>query len=528
VHRSRLSSWISGEHDYIHLLRAKHMITKLKICWLTVFLLVFLFPLLKGFAADSPFEIDIRELEKGSAKTQPAPKKVPGQGKTAGHSATSYQKYSVRSGDTVFVILTRRFGLSDKRAENLIPEVLRINNISRNTVLSIGRTLLFPAKLKIAPVSAKAQPVEPAPPMAETTRQAVPAPTAVVPPATAAPARTNSTYPDYIRELWVKLLPGTDSTGTAAPEAGDTSDADRFPWLPTADGGRIFIVPAGTPQVVADQLAGKAKGTRIVVEDADRKRFLSTLLKAAGFERLEENGEVSVGDDPKLTFFADFKIVRKIRGSEKPEIILLSDVAGKAACIPAELNSILSGNGFRVVESCKSSTLSSPVTRIELNSITTRNQEEIVDSLLKALDVTASRSRHMVLTSGRKGSTMLGITADRYFEKAGRRFIVKFIDKNPYEEGILSLFESERYSAIRIGKNDDFRAITGKLLERMNLRNGYDKYRFRAAEGGRYTLELSGFLIDTDGDKVKRLCITALPVDGPTSRLLAGMRWELQ
>jgi hypothetical protein len=172
--------------------------------------------------------------------------------------------------------------------------------------------------------------------------------------------------------------------------------------------------------------------------------------------------------------------------------------------------------------------MSSPVTRIELNSITTRNQEEIVESLLKVLDVTASRSRHIVLPSGRKGSTMLGITADRYFEKAGRRFIVKFIDKNPYEDGLLSLFESERYSTIRIGKNDDFRAITGKLLERMNLRNGYDKYRFRAAEGGRYTLELSGFLIERDDDTVQRLCITAIPVDGATSRLLAGMRWELQ
>jgi len=235
-----------------------------------------------------------------------------------------------------------------------------------------------------------------------------------------------------------------------------------------------------------------------------------------------------IDDDPKLTFSADFKIVGKSRDHEKSEIILLNDVTGKTACIPTELNGILSGNGFRLVESCIGNRLSSPVTRIELNSITSRNQKEIVDSLLRALDVTASRSRYMTVPSGRKGSTMLGIMANRYFEKAGRRFIVKFVDKNPFEEGLLSLFEFERYGTIRIARNDDFRTITGKILEQMNLRNGYDKYRLRADEGGRYTLELTGFLIDRDCDKMKQICITALPADDPTARLLSGMRWELQ
>jgi hypothetical protein len=501
----------------------KYMITKSRICLLTGFLLALLLPLPKGFAADSPFEIDIRELEKSPAKTAPAPKSVTGQGKTARRPSTSYQKYSVRRGDTIFIILTRRFGLSDKRAENLIPEILQINDISRDTVLKIGRTLLFPAKLKIVPVPAKSQPVEPAAPL-----QATAAPTADVPETAATPAVINTTVPDDIVALWVKLFPGTGQTGTAAGVADDWSDTHSIPWLPTADGARIVIVPAGTSPAVAEQHAAKVKGTRIVIEDADRKRFLSALLKAAGFERVEENGAVTIGDDPKLTFFTDFKLVRNIRDSEKPEIILLSDVTGKEACLPEQLIGILSGNGFRLVESCKSGSVPAPVTRIELASITTRNQEEIVDSLLKALEVTASKSRQVVLPSARKGSTMLGITADRYFEKSGRRFIVQFSNKNHYEDGLLSLFESERYQAIRIGKNDDFRTIAGKLLERINLNHGYDKYRFRSAENGRYSVELSGFLIESNDDAVKRLCLTALPVDGPTTRLLAGMRWELQ
>ncbi len=63
-----------------------------------------------------------------------------------------YLKYTVRRGDTVFSILTKRFGLSPRMAESLIPQLLDKNGISRNTVLSVGREILIPRDVKIQPL----------------------------------------------------------------------------------------------------------------------------------------------------------------------------------------------------------------------------------------------------------------------------------------------------------------------------------------------------------------------------------------
>lgn len=63
-----------------------------------------------------------------------------------------YLTYTIRQGDTVFTILTKRFGLSPRMAESLIPQVLEKNGISRSTVLSVGRELLIPENVKIQPV----------------------------------------------------------------------------------------------------------------------------------------------------------------------------------------------------------------------------------------------------------------------------------------------------------------------------------------------------------------------------------------
>ncbi len=64
-----------------------------------------------------------------------------------------YLKYKVLPGDTVFAILTKRFGLSSRMAEHLIPQVLEKNGITRDTVLSVGREMLIPETVKIQPLS---------------------------------------------------------------------------------------------------------------------------------------------------------------------------------------------------------------------------------------------------------------------------------------------------------------------------------------------------------------------------------------
>ncbi len=62
-------------------------------------------------------------------------------------------KYTVRRGDTVFTLLTKRIGLSSRMAENLIPEILEKNGITRDMALGIGQEILIPEVVKIPPAT---------------------------------------------------------------------------------------------------------------------------------------------------------------------------------------------------------------------------------------------------------------------------------------------------------------------------------------------------------------------------------------
>lgn len=114
-----------------------------------------------GLAAESSFEIDLKELDRTKTPAQATKKKSvkpsrPASSKSSTRkkaeqlpaSAAGYVKYSVKSGDHIFKILMKDFGMSNSAAEALIPEIVRINNISDIKKLSIGQTILIPTGAK--------------------------------------------------------------------------------------------------------------------------------------------------------------------------------------------------------------------------------------------------------------------------------------------------------------------------------------------------------------------------------------------
>ena len=114
-----------------------------------------------GLAAESSFEIDIKELDRTKTParatkkktvkpSRPAPARSSTRKKaeTLPASATGYVKYAVKSGDHIFKILMKDFGMSNSAAEALIPEIVRLNNISDIRKLSVGQTILIPAGAK--------------------------------------------------------------------------------------------------------------------------------------------------------------------------------------------------------------------------------------------------------------------------------------------------------------------------------------------------------------------------------------------
>ncbi|GFO58975.1 hypothetical protein GMST_13000 [Geomonas silvestris] len=155
--------------------------------------------------AASPYDIDLKELDrsgtppakqekKAKKKEAPVRSAKPSRGRHAVSGEGEYGRYTVKPGDHIFKILVVRFGLSDEAAEKLIPEIIRINDVPDIKKLRVGSTLLIPTGAHQArsprtyrhsePVATSAG--APAPLPAPATQPSPPA--VAAPPASAAPA----------------------------------------------------------------------------------------------------------------------------------------------------------------------------------------------------------------------------------------------------------------------------------------------------------------------------------------------------
>ncbi len=102
-----------------------------------------------GMAAESRFEIDLKELPKAAAppaKSVHAPPAASGKPRSTARKVATEgtARYTVKPGDHIFKILMRDFGLSNRQAELLIPDIARLNGISDIRRLRVGQELLIP------------------------------------------------------------------------------------------------------------------------------------------------------------------------------------------------------------------------------------------------------------------------------------------------------------------------------------------------------------------------------------------------
>lgn len=176
-----------------------------------------------AIAAPDNYEIDLKELRYGGAKTKPQqqpsspsteeidlkelrriapphPAKLPGRtprrqtlpSPESAHSTSSEHEsiHLVRPGEHLFKILIQRYGLTDPAAERLIPEVMRLNNITSPRGLKVGQRLRIPLPARngddgVPPLAAATKPRQKTPVVA-------PAPTPVLPKDAAPPAEIGS------------------------------------------------------------------------------------------------------------------------------------------------------------------------------------------------------------------------------------------------------------------------------------------------------------------------------------------------
>ncbi len=100
-------------------------------------------------AAQEPYDIDLKELQRppvrrAKEKVKRAPHEHPESVAATSNEKGESSSYIVRPGDHLFLILMQRYGLSNNAAEQLIPEIMRLNGIRSPKSLTVGQQLTIP------------------------------------------------------------------------------------------------------------------------------------------------------------------------------------------------------------------------------------------------------------------------------------------------------------------------------------------------------------------------------------------------
>ncbi len=512
------------------------------LCGLSVvlFLLVLLGTGERVFAAGSPFELKIRDLEQGDAVTSEVKKPHSlSSGQPHGSEVSSapsvkveapregdFVRYTIRSGDNIYTILTNRFGLSANKAERLIPEVMRINGIVDTSGLQIGQTLLLPLAGKKAVVLPKKAPVEAPVPPPE------PVPPAVVePPApVASPAPSPGVDEGMLRrakEFWVRLFPGRKPLGTV-PGKGKTGPVCE-PLLVGLNGKEIRIVPPATPAVFANLSgAGAAKGETVVADPANEKGFVKELLQAAGFAVTDGGAPLEFGTEPKLSLKVDFTAAQRLPGAEERKTILVLREKNGCQKLPESFVSYLSAKDFRLVAWCDASESSPFSAAVHVHSVPSGSSDATLDSVLADLGIQAIKDFPIEIQVGQSGAASLKVTVDRYFEGEGKRFFVDLGNDTPNRATLFRLLELAGYQRIAVVGTDTLRTISAKISAALNIPADYHSYHLTSLPDGFFTLDITGILFQQPGSAGVKIFLTNGPVDQPFFDLLNDLPWGTQ
>lgn len=212
-------------------------------------------------AGPDNFDIDIKDLHHGPA----APKAQHHAVTAAARESTEadagkhegFSTYTVRPGDHLFLILMRHYGLSNRRAELLIPEVMRLNGIRNHLALTVGQRLTIPLPQPQAKSRKTPHATEPKEP-----RQAVASPA----PETTSPA------PEIVQEKQTAAeTPAAPATQTAAPLPDQTA-----PQPPAA------VTTAATPEVMPSHPTDTTGEQRITINAAPPCDLANSIAREMG------------------------------------------------------------------------------------------------------------------------------------------------------------------------------------------------------------------------------------------------------
>ncbi len=334
-----------------------------------------------------------------------------------------------------------------------------------------------------------------------------------------------------IRSFWDTLVPAGD---TALPVLSLKSDAFeltidpvRYPLLKAADGGFILLdKDVSLPPLVRTLIQEKNSKVRVVTASpADTRRFLGDLFGVAGFFSVEEQPVMTFGKDPQLKVRSDFKVERTAESVMNNEVMLVS--AARQG-FPLRLAEYLKTQGVTVSEPFTDRVHTPVPLRHRVVRATPQGQGQAVDLVLETLAVPAERNRRVELFRASETGVGLSVAAEHYFEYGGKRFVVTRFTGDPIAYTLFRLLETKGYRVVILEPQDDFKTITRKLLSRMDLPSSYAAHLLLADPAGKYSFEMSGFMLENAAAGGGAVMLTDRPIEKGMRELLYDHGYQVQ
>ncbi len=489
---------------------------RLLACILAVLLLSPSVALHRVYAAMEPqFEIDTRSL------TTLAPSKSKSIGSSNKRTSRMREKKSIRSntlgtvhvvksGENLFKILMRDYGLDDNEAKILVDEIRRENNIYDIRRLKVGQRITIPPIRRNTDGSIKR---EFAISLGGEDSKSIGQSFRLEPPVSSVTVEEMNTK---IRPVWNKIIPSVGDElkpiSIQTPTFSLTLDSNSFPMFTAMDKGKIVVDPDNAvPDLVKSMISEKDPSVRFVSgADADGKRLLSAIIANAGFFSVEEDFKLEFGADPTITVRSDFKIEKSSESILNQDVILLN--AGRLA-LPAQVGNFLQKEGFSLHEPFAKLQTVAPAVPRSLHQVLSKTSVGILDSLLSALSITSEKDCRLdIFTAGADGIS-LTVNAERYIERGGQKTLITHFDGDPVSYTLFRILETRGYKVVILDPNDDFRNIADKLLLRLNIKGTYAKHVFEPDPLANYSLQMSGYRIEGAGLPLNGVFITNLEFD---------------
>lgn len=274
-----------------------------------------------------------------------------------------------------------------------------------------------------------------------------------------------------------------------------TLDPQRYPTFARMDGGRIILDQNGSiPPLVKSLIEDKDASLRIVSETpADTRRFMASLLEAAGFYSVEENFSMEFGIDPKLSIHSDFKVEKTAESLIKQDVVLVN--SGRTS-LPPSLGEFLKKEGFAMYEPFTSLKSFAQRDTRPIHNISAKNQPDMIDSILAAFSLSPERDRRLDVFASDNNGITLSVKADRYFERGGQRYVVTNFDGDPINYTLFRILETKGYKVVILEPKDDFKKISEKLISRMKIKGIFAHHDILKDTSAGYSLNMSGFKLD--------------------------------